>query len=301
MTQTRKTNTFVLFMFCNQIFFMIFWKPVVSFLHLGYMSQMVATQLLIFILPSLIYFMITKASIKETLRLNPLSIPNIFLIVLLSIAIQPLMSVLSVITSFLFPNEVSNMLADTSHTNLILLVFVLAVVPAFCEEIFFRGITFFGYKNQSLPKACLITGLLFGLMHMDGQQFLYAFAMGTLFCYFVYRTKSIFASILAHFTINASQVWLGTQMFREVAQSVDPLPDLPDSPYFILLAAVIFFLLSLPVLIWLFRLFLKNNPVMSSSEDTEYHPSCKEPVLDAPFCAILAIYFFVVLITPLFL
>lgn len=300
MTETHKTNTFVLLMFLNQIFWMLFWEPIVTFFQLGTMTQMAATQFLIFILPAAAYFMITKVSIKKTLRLKPLGIKNIVLIILMSIAVQPFMSVLSIITSFLFPNKVSNMLADTNQTNLLVLLLILAVIPAICEEVFFRGITLSGYKNQSVPKACLITGFLFGLMHMDGQQFLYAFLIGTLFCYLVYRTNSIFASMLAHFTINATQVCLGAQAFQNVAQSIEPIPTLPDSLSFLLLVSGTLFLLTLPLLIWVFWLFLKNNPVVSTSENTEYHPLCKERILDASFFSILIIYFIIVLIIPLF-
>jgi membrane protease YdiL (CAAX protease family) len=93
-----------------------------------------------------------------------------------------------------------------------------ALMPAFFEEMYFRGIIFSNYRHVEIKKACLMTGLFFGLAHMNPQQFLYAFIMGTIFCYFVYRTGSIFSSMLSHFTINGTQTILSAYMTRNFSQ-----------------------------------------------------------------------------------
>jgi membrane protease YdiL (CAAX protease family) len=43
-------------------------------------------------------------------------------------------------------------------------------------------------------------------MHLNGQQFLYAFVLGSIFAYIVRVSGSIFTSMIAHFTVNGIQV-----------------------------------------------------------------------------------------------
>ena len=54
--------------------------------------------------------------------------------------------------------------------------------------------------------AILLTGFLFGCMHMNLNQFIYAFALGIYLAFLVEATGSIFSSMIAHFTLNATSV-----------------------------------------------------------------------------------------------
>ena len=58
-------------------------------------------------------------------------------------------------------------------------------------------------------KAILMSGFLFGLMHFDFQKLLGTFLLGVLIGFIVYRTNSIFAGMMAHFTNNAAATGLG--------------------------------------------------------------------------------------------
>lgn len=45
---------------------------------------------------------------------------------------------------------------------------------------------------------------MFGCMHMNLNQFIYAFALGVYLAFLVEATGSVFSSMLAHFTLNAT-------------------------------------------------------------------------------------------------
>ena len=57
---------------------------------------------------------------------------------------------------------------------------LIALVPGFCEEVFFRG-----YMQRRLLQAwspwsaILVTSLLFGVLHLNPAQSLFAFLFGT--------------------------------------------------------------------------------------------------------------------------
>lgn len=309
MTRTYRTNLFVLCMMLNQLLLSFSWPYIVYAFSLDFVGQMIFTQLLTFILPIIIFFIITKESIKQTLNIYPLQLKNIFLIILLSFFIQPFMSFLSSITAVFFPNEVGQLFLEVGgNTNTFLLIIAMAVSPAICEELFFRGVTFDGYKNIGIIKSCIFTGLMFGLMHLDGQQFLYAFIMGILFCYLVYKTKSIFASMLAHFTINASQTFLAVHSLSQFSQA-DMNAIQSELTFAESLLQVfftyIYFIITLPPLIitaWIFMKVNKNtNTKVESFTEKDFNFVGKEKILNIPFFMILLLYTTIVFIFPFFL
>lgn len=304
MTFTRRTNYFVLFLFLNQYLWRVLWPYIIPALGLGANGQGILSQLLLFVLPALIYFAMTKESVKTTLALKPLNLQTVILIILIAFAIQPFMSVLAAISSIFFPNNVSNALYTLHSEGFLLMFLSMAITPAICEELFFRGIVFSGYRLQSLGRACLFTGLLFGLMHMDGQQFLYAFAMGTLFCFLRYRTKSLFAPMLAHFTINGTQVVLSWLAYSAPTTTLDGyiLNDVAFGMFTILIAIIVL-VVSFATLGAAFWLLLKVNPENLEPEDgiVAYYPPAnwKEEFVDVPFFIIVSIYVVDVVIYPI--
>jgi sodium transport system permease protein len=79
---------------------------------------------------------------------------------------------------------------------------VLALTPALCEETFFRGLLFSGLRRWGPWAAVGISALLFGLMHGSIYQFLPTFIIGLLLGYAVWRSGSLYCSILIHFLNN---------------------------------------------------------------------------------------------------
>lgn len=162
--------------------------------------------ILLFLVPAIIYIFVTKSSFKKTLRLNPLSINNIVLIIVLGIVIQPVMMFFSLITSFFFANDVSNFINTISSTPYIVMLLLIAVTPAITEEVTLRGVVLSGYDFKNKWVASITTGLLFGIFHLNGQQFLYASILGIVLALLVRITNSIFAASLLHFMVNGLQV-----------------------------------------------------------------------------------------------
>ena len=88
--------------------------------------------------------------------------------------------------------------------KLLLKEFVLsAILPGFCEEFLHRGIMLFTNKKVKNPRYCLIiSSILFGLMHLNINQFFYAAILGGLMGYVALCADSIFPSMIIHFMNN---------------------------------------------------------------------------------------------------
>lgn len=202
-----RSNTFALALVTFLIFTKLFISaPLVRLL--GYSNFMLVDEYILILIPCIIFILITKAPIRKTFRLNKLSIKNAFLTIVIAVLCQPISMFLANLAGILFPNPVPQAMSNMGDVSFLFMLLAIAVQPAICEEAFCRGIVLSGYENKSRVKAALINGLIFGMFHLNLNQFFYAFALGIIFTYLVRITNSIFASSLAHVTFNGIQVAL---------------------------------------------------------------------------------------------
>ena len=88
---------------------------------------------------------------------------------------------------------------------MLLNLLMLAAIPAICEEFVFRGViqkTLVGwFRNPHV--AIVVTAAVFSLTHFEMFYFVPRFVLGICLGYIYYYTRTIWASVLAHFTNNA--------------------------------------------------------------------------------------------------
>ncbi|MEA4971861.1 MAG: type II CAAX endopeptidase family protein [Candidatus Metalachnospira sp.] len=322
---TRVNKAYLFFIIFTVIYFgSSFLLALVPNLYsLDMMVYNIIGQLVMFIPLIIICLAITKETPKSVLMTNRVSIMDILLSIALAIAIEPAMTLLSMLSTLVTPNVVSEYLYESAESPLIYSIIAVAVIPALFEELFFRGIIFSQLKNVSLKKACIIAGLLFGLGHFSFQQFLYAFAMGVLACAVVYRTKSIFPTMILHFTINFSQLMLSRVDYNEITDgmtntlgSAAAAADISVSqmilPYVLLTA------ISIPIIALIIRfmgskygrasnkkcdlpMMIEECPVIADESVFDYKPEkeFEEKIFTAPFFVIIIVYLALTVITLL--
>lgn len=169
-------------------------------------------------IPSLVYGFYVRQkqgrSFTEIFSLRRLSLKSLLLCVLLGFLIQPLMSLVAVLASFVFTDITSLSVEQMTEMPLPLFILTTGVLPAFFEELVCRGMMLDGYRETPLWYMLIIPALFFGLLHMNFQQISYAFLAGIFLAYLVHVTGSIWASMTVHFVVNGFQsllVWLMTQ------------------------------------------------------------------------------------------
>jgi len=86
-----------------------------------------------------------------------------------------------------------------ANKYIILSIILAGIIPAFAEEMFFRGVILSGFKdNYSQKKAIIISSLLFGIIHLNPWQFVTAFIIGLISAWICLQIKSILPSIYMH-------------------------------------------------------------------------------------------------------
>ena len=90
--------------------------------------------------------------------------------------------------------------ADTP-ARLAWLLLLLAVTPAFCEEIVFRGVLLGGTRTLDPWRLVLLNGVVFGAFHLSFEtviRFLPTATLGMVIAWTVWRTGSLWVGVLMH-------------------------------------------------------------------------------------------------------
>lgn len=205
MKKVARANTYFLIIILLQLFLPV--SKIFSLFNITDVRLMLfISHTITFIVPAIIYLIVTKQSPKDVLKLNKLYFKDALLIILLAFVCQPIMTFFSLISQFFFENEIGNFMTEIVNSPYIVLLLLVAVLPAITEEITIRGVVLSGYKNKNIYLSAMITGLLFGIMHLDPQQFLYATVLGFVLALVVRITNTILASSLIHFLINGTSI-----------------------------------------------------------------------------------------------
>lgn len=130
--------------------------------------------------------------------------PLTFLMAILyTFLMMPLTTTVNAI-SMLF---VDNAIVDVSEMMLsvpfLVMLTIVAVMPAFCEETICRGMVYGAYRREGKKYiAVLLSSLVFGMMHMNINQALYAFVLGIALALLLEASGSIWTTIMFHFIFN---------------------------------------------------------------------------------------------------
>ena len=102
-----------------------------------------------------------------------------------------------------------NLLSAKSIPEMILVVLTIAVVPAICEEVMFRGYIQKSFQYKLKPfGAALITAVFFGLYHFNPYGLLPLTGIGLYLGFAAYKSESLVVPIALHFLNNFSAVLL---------------------------------------------------------------------------------------------
>ena len=173
---------------------------------------------IIFALPLTIYTLFRKQSLKRTFRdfnYNGVSFKTLIYSIVIGIACY-FMNVLvasffsNIIRLFGYesiPRYSSPYTATTTaqfFTNLVLV----AVLPAICEETAHRGLLLGGLSRLGIKRSVLLSSILFGLLHLNINQFFYATVLGFLMAIAVIMSKSIIPAMIIHFCNNGLSLYM---------------------------------------------------------------------------------------------
>lgn len=207
MSEKKVKDTNWLFLICvlvSQIF--IYW-----FILVGVKDRMLLQMLLqlLAVFPCVCYLYGQRTSVKAYLPIRNLSGVQWLLLLPLAFCVDKIALFVNLLSQFFTKNEVAESMSGlVLNYPFPLALLVIAVAPAICEELAYRGVFYQGYKPLGPWLAMGLSAFLFGIMHMDLNQFCYAFVLGFLFLLINEVMGSFLPSVLLHFYINGRSVIL---------------------------------------------------------------------------------------------
>ena len=189
---------------------------------LSIVQSTIAVQCGLILAPVLIMATMLTRSIRISLRLNRPSAPQIAASVLLAISLHPTYVAFAsmVGAEYKLGEQTTDMLIQfdsiLAATPIWSVLLVLAMLPAVCEEIAFRGFLFAGLlRDGGHIRAILLTSVLFGLSHGVLQQTITATTMGLLLGWLALRSGGVACTIAFHCVHNSISMLLAAQSSRQ--------------------------------------------------------------------------------------
>lgn len=210
---------------------------------------MLITQVVLVLGLVLVADRLLNVNMKTSLYLHKTSFLSWLLMIPIAPAMMIIVSELSVIQNMFFPLPESYIKAfeemfSVEKFSLIASLFYFALLPGICEESLFRGFVLGGLNNSTGKwKAILLSGVMFGIFHLDPYRLLSTTILGILFGYITVTTGSIFPAMLAHFLNNSMAIILSN--YGERLRAIKWLTQGTHVPIHLLVAAVAIVGLSL--------------------------------------------------------
>jgi sodium transport system permease protein len=162
-----------------------------------------ATQLVVIATPALMMTVMLTRSPRKTLLLQVPPWMALPAAALLAVGLHPVVHTLARIVNWLYPmsetmKEALSRFLQQQNQNAWLLLLV-AVAPAICEELAFRGFILSGLRHIGRKwRAIAISAVFFGITHTIFQQSLVACLVGVVIGYLAVQTGSILPCMLFH-------------------------------------------------------------------------------------------------------
>ena len=195
----------------------------------GFAMMVLATQLVVIATPALLMSVMLTSSPKQTLLLkvpNWRSVLAVPAAVLLAVVLHPVAVTLAGAVQKLYPTSGVEGVARgleklVGAAPLWQLLAVMALAPAVCEELAFRGFILSGFRHLGHKwRAIIYAALFFGITHAILQQSLIAALLGVVIGYIAVQTGSIWPCMAFHVVHNSLLMSLG----RLTPEMVDRWP-----------------------------------------------------------------------------
>jgi sodium transport system permease protein len=164
----------------------------------------------------LMAIMLTRRPAKTLLLGRPSFLATLPAAALLALLLHPAMLWLSQLIQNLYPihpqviGQLKELEGLAKTAPLWQVILLLALTPALCEELAFRGFILSGLRHIGHKWAAIaLTSVFFGLAHGILQQSLSAFFVGMIIGYIAVKTGSIWPGVLYHLVHNSLGVSLG--------------------------------------------------------------------------------------------
>lgn len=169
------------------------------------------TELIILVI-SIASAFVLKIDFKEAFKIKVPKIKELIGVILLWMGSYLTVILVTVVLQYFFVDftELNTAMKNTfTSVSKPMALFIIAFLPALCEEVLHRGVilrTFHNIKNEKL--IIIAMGILFGIFHLSFLRFLPTAILGMSLTYIMLKTHNFILPVLFHFINNFFTVWV---------------------------------------------------------------------------------------------
>lgn len=262
MTNTKSEMVKIIIVYAIELAIMIGSSVVFSTVgtNIPFIVQAIVIYALL-VAPVIIYSIKDGNFTAESFGFKKIKVSTIFLTVLLTLVCSPMCIFANLLSQLVVPNIVIQSFDEMMDGSMVGLFIIMAVLAPICEEIICRGF-FQNRLSKLLPflASAVVSGFMFGLLHLNLNQFCYALVLGIILAYVNRASGSVFTSMLMHILFNAGNVAiiaLGSMALA--AQDIDmaELAENTRTDKTVMLAGIIFYGVLAVISFFLTRLVIK--------------------------------------------
>jgi membrane protease YdiL (CAAX protease family) len=178
-----------------------------------------AAQWLLLFLPALLFVRTGGYDLGETLSLRMPKAPAVAAALLLVAGAAPVAWAAAWAQSLVTPmapeavQAMEDLVTAGTPARMVWLLVALAVTPAICEEVVFRGVLLSASRTMPEWRAVLLNGVVFGAFHLSFEtpvRFLPTAWLGIVIAWVVLRSGSLWSGVLMHLFNNGIIVVLAS-------------------------------------------------------------------------------------------
>ena len=151
-----------------------------------------------------------------------------------------------------------------SVSSYLISLLALAVIPAVCEEMIFRGVLVNALKHKGKVFAVVISSIMFSIFHFSPTQLIYPVCFGLILSIVYLRTNNILFPMLLHFINNA------------LSLSIQYFSNGSGGEFVHSISTLIFALITLAgwivIMIYMFKEFNHHNKKAADSQNVSALP-----------------------------
>lgn len=198
----------------------------------GFRFMTMFSQFFFIFVPTLLFARWQEVGYREIFKLKTPTLFEIIITIIGTLSLQNIAQIYLYVQDILLPFEKLSPIFETirkmmERTYLILIsakspfefafvVLVVALTPAICEELLFRGLVQYNLSKASNHEfGFILTGIIFAMYHANPFSFIPLIALGVYFGYLVYKSGSIYLSMIAHFVNNFGAAYLYYKFGKE--------------------------------------------------------------------------------------
>lgn len=167
-----------------------------------------AVSQMIIIVPGLLTYIYLNKEGEHEKMYKPIRPITVLLLFIFTWLLMPLVTAANAFSQLFTTNEVLSISEKVLELPIWLMILIIGILGPFSEEFVFRGLIYRNLrgKGSRYIAAATVSALFFGLMHMNLNQFCYAFVLGLVFALINEILDSTWPSFICHAIVNTQNV-----------------------------------------------------------------------------------------------